>query len=85
MGRMPVIEADLKPVQIFGPFGGKLGHQLLGRNAFSFRLKHDRRPVRVVGADEMNFVTAQPLEPNPDVGLDVFHDVTNMERSVGVR
>ena len=41
--------------------------------------------VNFVGADEMNFVTAQPLEPNPDVGLDVFHDVTNMERSVGVR
>ena len=51
---------------------------LLGR-------EHDRRAVRVVGADEMHLVPLHALEPHPDVGLDVLHDVADVERAVGVR
>ena len=50
---------------------------LLGR-------EHDRRAVRVVGADEVHLVALHPLEAHPDVGLDVLHDVADVERAVGV-
>ena len=59
--------------------------ELLRRHAFGLGLQHDRRAVRVVGADEMHFVALHPLEAHPDVGLDVFHDVADVERAVGVR
>ena len=50
---------------------------LLGRD-------HDRRAVGVVGADEVHLVPLQALEPHPGVGLDIFHDVADVERAVGV-
>jgi hypothetical protein len=43
-------------------------------------LEHDRRAVRVVGADEVHLVALHPLEAHPDVGLDVLHDVADVER-----
>jgi hypothetical protein len=41
--------------------------------------------VRVVGADEMHLVPLHALEAHPDVGLDVLHDVADVERPVRVR
>ena len=64
---------------------GHLGDQLLGRRALGLGLEHDRRAVRVVGADEVDLVPLQPLEAHPDVGLHVLHDVADVERAVGVR
>ena len=40
--------------------------------------------MRIVGADEVHLMPLHALETNPDVGLDVFHDVADMERTVGV-
>jgi hypothetical protein len=40
--------------------------------------------MRVVGAHEMHFVAAHALEAHPDVGLDVFHDVADVERAIGI-
>jgi hypothetical protein len=59
--------------------------QRLRRDAFAFGLQHDRCAVRIVGADEVDDIALHPLEAHPDVGLDVLHDVPDMERSVGVR
>jgi hypothetical protein len=46
--------------------------------------QHDRRAVGVVGADVMAFVAAQLLEAHPDVGLDVFDQMPEVDRAVGV-
>jgi hypothetical protein len=35
--------------------------------------------------DEVHRVALHALEPHPDVGLDVFHDVADVEVAVGVR
>ncbi len=40
--------------------------------------------MRVVGADEVHLVALHALEAHPDVGLDVLHDVADVERRVGV-
>ena len=82
---MPVIKADVKAVQILLAACGDVGHELLGRNARLFGGNHDGGAVGVVGTHKVDRVALHALEPHPDVGLDVFHDVADVEVAVGVR
>jgi hypothetical protein len=84
MRRVPVIERNMKTLQIFRTICGDALDELLGCDAFCFGLEHDRRAVRVVSADEMHAMTRHALKPHPDIGLDVFHDVPDVKRAVGV-
>ena len=84
VGAVPVVEGDVKTVQVRLAPGGDVGDELLRRDAGFFRRNHDRRAVRIVGADEIHLVPAHALEPHPDVGLDVLHDVADVEIAVGV-
>ena len=59
--------------------------ELLRRDALLFRAQHDRRAVRVVGADIVALMPAQALEAYPDIGLDIFHHVAEVNRAVGIR
>ena len=79
-----MIEGDVEAFKILRAFGGDAADQLPGRDAFALGLEHDGRAMRVVGADEMHLVALHALKPHPDVGLDVFHDVADMERPVGI-
>jgi len=49
------------------------------------RAFHDRRAMGVVGTDVNAAISAELLKSNPDIGLDVFDQVTNVNRPVGVR
>jgi hypothetical protein len=40
--------------------------------------------MRVVGADEMHLVALHALEAHPDIGLDVLHDVADVESPIGI-
>jgi hypothetical protein len=77
-------QSDVKAVQVLLAAGGDVGHELLRRLAGLFGGNHDGRAVGVVGADEVHRVALHALEPHPDVGLDVFHDVADVEVAVGV-
>ena len=79
-----MVEADMKAIERTRSFRGDTGDQLLGGDAGGVCLEHDRRAVRVVGADEMHLVALHALKTHPDIGLDVFHDVADVERPVGV-
>jgi hypothetical protein len=46
---------------------------------------HDRGAVGVVGAHEDAPVAAELLEPDPDIGLDVFNQMPDVDVPVGVR
>jgi hypothetical protein len=86
---MPVVEGDVEAVQVFRAAGGDAGHEFLRRDAFLLGRDHDRRAVGVVGADEVHDpllagVDLHSLITDPDVGLDVFHDVADVEGAVGV-
>ena len=74
----------MKAVQVGLAAGGNVSHELLRRLAGFFGRNHDGCAVRIVGTDEVDRVALHALEPHPDVGLDVFHDVTDVEVAVGV-
>src|ERR1700693_4921576 len=74
----------MKALQVLGPVGRDACNQLLWGDTFGLGLEHDRRPVRVIGTEEMHDIAEHPLEADPDIGLDVLHDVADMEWAVGV-
>ena len=84
MGAVVIIETNQKigKIHLVFFFGGR--NQLLRGNAILFGAQHDGRAVGVIGAHINAVVAAQALEPGPDVGLDVLHQMTKMNRPVGV-
>src|SRR6202023_2417969 len=74
----------MKALQVSGPVRSDARNQFLRRDDLGLGLEHDRRAVRVVCADEMHDIYEHPLEADPDVGLDVFHDMPDVERAIGV-
>ncbi len=85
MRRVEMVEADQEARPIGVMQGADLGNQLLRRGALFVGMHHDGRPMRVIGADEVHGMPLCTLKPHPDVGLDVFHDVANVKRAIGVR
>ena len=84
VGAVPVVKGDVEAVQVGLAPGGDVGHKLLGRDARLFGGNHDGRAVRIVGTHKMHLVPLHALKTHPSVGLDVFHDVANVEVAVGV-
>ncbi len=83
----------MEAVQVLLAPGGDLGHEFLGRDAFLLGGNHDGRAVGVVGAHEVHFarlaagtirINLHSLEADPDIGLDVFHHVADVEGCVSV-
>ena len=84
MRGVPVVERDVKALQVARALARDFLDECFRCLAGAFRSEHDRRAVRVVGSHEMDFVSLHALESHPDVGLDVFHDVADVERPVGI-
>ena len=84
VGRVEVVETHPEAREIALVRLRHARDELLGLDALGLRLEHDRRAMGVVGAHEVNLVPLQPLEPHPDVGLGVLHDVADVEGAVGV-
>jgi len=63
--------------------------QRLRRDAFLLGAQHDWRAVRIVGADvparRYPVFRLHFLEAHPDIGLDIFDKMAEMDRAVGVR
>ena len=85
VGAVPVVKTDVKAIQIRLAPGGDISHKLLRCFARLLGGNHDRCAVGVVGADKVHLVALHPLKAHPDIGLDVLHDVTDVEIAVGVR
>ena len=59
--------------------------ELLGRDALFLRAQHDGCAVGVIGADIMTLrVRLHFVKAHPNVGLDVFHQVAEMDAAVGI-
>ena len=81
---MPVVERDVKAVEVLLAAGGDAGDEGLRRLPGLLGRDHDRRAVGIVGTDEMHLMALHALKAHPDVGLDVLHHVADVERRVGV-
>ena len=76
MRRVVVVVVDREAFEILFVLGANALDQLLRRHAELFGLQHRRRAVRVVRADVDALMTPQTLETHPDVGLDVFEQMS---------
>ena len=74
-----------KTAEVAQVFAVAFVDELLRRDAFLLSAQHDRRAVRVIGANVVAFMAAQALEAYPDIGLDIFHHVAEVNRAVGIR
>ena len=85
MGRVVVVEADQEGGKVAGVLAMDAGDQGFRRDALLLGAQHDRRAVGVVGADVPALVATHLLEAHPDVGLDVFDQMAEVDGAVGVR
>ena len=84
IGRMPVVEADVEAVEVLLAAGGNLCDEFLRRYASLLGGNHDRCAMRIVRANEVHLIALHALVADPDVSLDVLHDVADMECTIGV-
>ena len=81
---VPVVESDVEPVQVGLAARRDVGHELLGRDTRFFGSNHDGRTVCIVSTHKVHLVPLHALKTDPGVGLDVFHDVADVEVAIGV-
>jgi len=84
MRRIIVVEFDQEAGEIGAVFLPDSFDELFWADAVLFGPQHDRGAVRVVGAEVITFVAARFLKADPNVGLNVFHQMTDVDRAVGV-
>ena len=83
--RVPVVKGNVKAVEVLRAFGGVARHQCLRGDALGLGLEHDGGAMGVVSTHEMHRVASHAHGADPNVGLDVLHDVANVKGAVGVR
>ncbi|EKE16788.1 MAG: hypothetical protein ACD_10C00798G0002 [uncultured bacterium] len=85
MRRVVIVEADVKAREVARMLAMHALDQGFRRNAFFFRPQHDRRAVRVVGANVPAFVAGHFLIAYPDIGLNIFNQMAKVNGAIGVR
>ena len=85
VGIAPVVKGNMKAVQVLLAAGRNISHELLGSLASFFSGNHDGRAVGIVRAHEVHGIALHSLCTHPGVGLDVLHDVADVEIAVGIR
>ena len=88
MGAVKIVEGNVEAGKIARVFTMDAPDQCFGCDAFLFGTQHDRRAVRVVSANVPAFgypvFRLHLLEAHPDVGLDVFNEMAEVNGPVGV-
>ena len=84
MGAVIVVIADAETAEVGQMFFAHAGNHVFRRDALLLRGQHHGRTVGVVGAAIIALVAAHFLKAHPDVGLDVFDHVAQMDAAVGI-
>ena len=85
VGGVVVVERDPEVPEVGPVLPADLLDEVFRGHALLLGLEHDRGAVSVVGAHVRAPMAEPALEPHPDVGLDVLHHVTEVDRAVRVR
>jgi hypothetical protein len=80
-----MVKLNPKPREVLLVSRLHLSYQLLLAPAFLPCSYHDCSAMRVIGTYKNTFATYQLLKPYPNVSLDVFDHVTNVNVTVGIR
>src|SRR5262245_14615498 len=84
MGAVVMIELHAEAGEIPDVLLPEPVDQLLGSDSLVPGPHHDRRAMRVVGAEEDDVAAAQPPIAGPDIRLDVLDQMTDVDRPVGI-
>src|SRR5690554_634430 len=84
MGGVVVIKADVEPGEILLMFFTDPVNQLLGRDAFPLGTEHNGGAVGIIGANVVASVASHILIAHPDIGLNVFQQMAQVNGAVGV-
>ncbi len=85
VGRVVMVEIHAKGSEIALMAGLDVGDEGFRGYPGLLRGQHDRRAVGVIGADVPDLFTHHSPRTHPDIGLDVTHQVAEVQRAVGVR
>ena len=85
IGGVPIVKRNVKPIEIGLSTFGNVGHKLLWGDAGLLRGNHDGRAMGVVCTDKIHALPLHALITHPNIGLDVLHDVADVEVSIGIR
>ena len=80
-----VVELHLEIGEIAHVLGMAAGDKLFGRDALLAGAYHYGRAVGVVGTYIYALVAPQLLEPHPEIGLYVLHQMSKVDITVGIR
>jgi hypothetical protein len=81
---VPIVKGDVEAVEVWLTPSSYVGHKRLWRDTGFLCRNHDGGAVGVVGTDKVDFLTFHALVPHPNIGLDVLHDVANVEVAIGI-
>lgn len=84
MRRVVVIEGDFEVGEILEVACIASLDELFGRNAILTGANHDGRAVGIIGADIDAFVALHFLEAGPEVGLEIFDEMAEMDIAIGI-
>ena len=79
-----IVEADVEAGEVARMLAMHALDQRLRRDSLLLGTQHDRRAVRVVGADIPALIAAHLLEAHPDVGLDVLDEMAKVDGAISV-
>ena len=79
-----MIKGHIKTFEVSLMFNLNPLNEGLWSDPLLFSPQHDRRPMGVICTDIMARMPPHLLEPCPDVGLDVFHQMTEMDWTIGI-
>ena len=85
MRRIIIIEFNQKAVEVGLVLFLHFFDQFLRFYAGGLCTYHNGRAVSIVGAEIETLVSAHLLEADPDVGLNIFNEMADMDWAVGIR
>ena len=85
MSGVIVIEANPKAGKIGLMLFGHIGNHLFWSHTQLLSLEHDRCAMGIICTDEVDGVAAQALITHPDISLDMFQHVAEVNGAICVR
>ena len=80
-----VFKFDVEAVEVVQMGGVHRGDEVFLGDALGTGAEHNGRAVSIVGTDIDAVIASQFLESHPNVGLNVFDKMTNVDMSIGIR